>query len=205
MHIQSAFPTSSNNLGFFLAASNNEITEAPTSWRCFSTLLCPWRLTELYYIDAQLVKSRADASTGFYDMKIFCSLKIFMPTCLKKRYPRSVICVTVIYTHTNKLKEKIKMNNRKFFLFFQWHEIWTSVFLSHTLQVEGAAYMGSFLWKSRSIGLWNRSRGENMLDSGAPFYDTYQTSDGQFMAVGAIEPQFYKQLLKGLLTHLNQQ
>lgn len=64
--------------------------------------------------------------------------------------------------------------------------------------VEGAAYMGSFLWKSRSIGLWNRSRGENMLDSGAPFYDTYQTSDGQFMAVGAIEPQFYKQLLKGL-------
>ncbi|CAI5667205.1 alpha-methylacyl-CoA racemase [Oreochromis niloticus] len=64
--------------------------------------------------------------------------------------------------------------------------------------VEGAAYMGSFLWKSRSIGLWNRSRGENMLDSGAPFYDTYQTSDGQFMAVGAIEPQFYKRLLKGL-------
>ncbi|XP_006789163.1 alpha-methylacyl-CoA racemase [Neolamprologus brichardi] len=64
--------------------------------------------------------------------------------------------------------------------------------------VEGAAYMGSFLWKSRSIGLWNRSRGENILDSGAPFYDTYQTSDGQFMAVGAIEPQFYKQLLKGL-------
>lgn len=65
--------------------------------------------------------------------------------------------------------------------------------------------MGSFLWKSRSIGLWNRSRGENMLDSGAPFYDTYQTSDGQFMAVGAIEPQFYKQLLKGLLTYLNKQ
>lgn len=64
--------------------------------------------------------------------------------------------------------------------------------------VEGAAYMGSFLWKSRSIGLWNRSRGENMLDSGAPFYDTYQTLDGQFMAVGAIEPQFYKRLLKGL-------
>lgn len=65
--------------------------------------------------------------------------------------------------------------------------------------------MGSFLWKSRSIGLWNRSRGENMLDSGAPFYDTYQTLDGQFMAVGAIEPQFYEQLLKGLLTYLNQQ
>lgn len=67
MHIHSAFPTSSNNLGVFLAASNSEITEAPTSWRSFSTLLCPWRLTELYYRDAQLVKSGADASTGFYD------------------------------------------------------------------------------------------------------------------------------------------
>ncbi|KAM9306935.1 alpha-methylacyl-CoA racemase isoform 1-T2 [Pholidichthys leucotaenia] len=64
--------------------------------------------------------------------------------------------------------------------------------------VEGAAYMGSFVWKSGSIGMWNRSRGENMLDSGAPFYDTYQTSDGKYMAVGAIEPQFYRQLLNGL-------
>lgn len=36
-----------------------------------------------------------------------------------------------------------------------------------------------------------------MLDSGAPFYNTYQTSDGKHVAVGAIEPQFYRQLLKG--------
>lgn len=64
--------------------------------------------------------------------------------------------------------------------------------------VEGAAYVGSFIWKSRNIGMWDRPRGENMLDSGAPFYDTYQTKDGKHMAVGAIEPQFYKQLLKGL-------
>ncbi|CAF97174.1 unnamed protein product [Tetraodon nigroviridis] len=64
--------------------------------------------------------------------------------------------------------------------------------------VEGAAYVGSFVWKSRSIGLWDRPRGRNMLDSGAPFYDTYQTSDGKYVAVGAIEPQFYRQLLKGL-------
>ncbi|XP_069369553.1 alpha-methylacyl-CoA racemase [Paralichthys olivaceus] len=64
--------------------------------------------------------------------------------------------------------------------------------------VEGAAYVGSFIWKSRRIGMWDRSRGENMLDSGAPFYDTYQTSDGKYMAVGAIEPQFYRQLLQGL-------
>ncbi|XP_076613416.1 alpha-methylacyl-CoA racemase [Chaetodon auriga] len=64
--------------------------------------------------------------------------------------------------------------------------------------VEGAAYVGSFVWKSRSIGMWDRSRGQNLLDSGAPFYDTYQTSDGKYMAVGALEPQFYTQLLKGL-------
>lgn len=64
--------------------------------------------------------------------------------------------------------------------------------------VEGAAYVASFIWKSRSIGMWDRPRGQNMLDSGAPFYDTYQTSDGKYMAVGAIEPQFYSQLLKGL-------
>ncbi|CAJ1070759.1 alpha-methylacyl-CoA racemase [Xyrichtys novacula] len=64
--------------------------------------------------------------------------------------------------------------------------------------VEGAAYVGSFIWKSQAIGMWDRPRGQNMLDSGAPFYDTYQTSDGKHMAVGAIEPQFYRQLLKGL-------
>uniref|UniRef100_A0A8B9PQA0 Alpha-methylacyl-CoA racemase n=1 Tax=Apteryx owenii TaxID=8824 RepID=A0A8B9PQA0_APTOW len=64
--------------------------------------------------------------------------------------------------------------------------------------VEGAAYLSSFLWKSQNLGLWNRPRGENLLDSGAPFYETYKTSDGKYMAVGAIEPQFYEQLVKGL-------
>ncbi|KAM9734716.1 alpha-methylacyl-CoA racemase isoform 1-T2 [Menidia menidia] len=64
--------------------------------------------------------------------------------------------------------------------------------------VEGAAYAGSFVWKSGSIGMWDRGRGENMLDGGAPFYDTYRTQDGKFMAVGALEPQFYLQLLKVL-------
>ncbi|NXH18907.1 AMACR racemase, partial [Bucco capensis] len=64
--------------------------------------------------------------------------------------------------------------------------------------VKGVAYLSSFLWKSQSLGIWSRPRGENMLDSGAPFYETYRTSDGRFVAVGAIEPQFYKQLIKGL-------
>ncbi|KAM4051121.1 alpha-methylacyl-CoA racemase [Anomaloglossus baeobatrachus] len=64
--------------------------------------------------------------------------------------------------------------------------------------VEGAAYLGSFVWRSQKLGLWSRPRGENMLDGGAPFYSTYVTADGKYMAVGAIEPQFYKELLKGL-------
>ncbi|XP_076014585.1 alpha-methylacyl-CoA racemase [Genypterus blacodes] len=64
--------------------------------------------------------------------------------------------------------------------------------------VEGAAYLGSFVWKFGSAGMWDRPRGQNMLDGGAPFYDTYQTSDGKYMAVGALEPQFYTQLVKGL-------
>ncbi|NXR35681.1 AMACR racemase, partial [Zosterops hypoxanthus] len=65
--------------------------------------------------------------------------------------------------------------------------------------VEGVAYLSSFLWKSQKLlGLWSETRGESLLDSGAPFYETYRTSDGKFMAVGAIEPLFYKQLIKGL-------
>uniref|UniRef100_A0A8C3JPT1 Alpha-methylacyl-CoA racemase n=1 Tax=Calidris pygmaea TaxID=425635 RepID=A0A8C3JPT1_9CHAR len=63
---------------------------------------------------------------------------------------------------------------------------------------EGVAYLSSFLWKSQNLGMWDRPRGENVLDSGAPYYETYKTSDGKFMAVGAIEPQFYETLLKGL-------
>ncbi|XP_078531045.1 alpha-methylacyl-CoA racemase isoform X2 [Lissotriton helveticus] len=64
--------------------------------------------------------------------------------------------------------------------------------------VEGAAYVGSFLWTSQNLPVWFTSRGGNLLDGGAPFYDTYKTSDGRFMAVGSIEPQFYSTLLKGL-------
>ncbi|XP_014672563.1 PREDICTED: alpha-methylacyl-CoA racemase-like, partial [Priapulus caudatus] len=64
--------------------------------------------------------------------------------------------------------------------------------------VEGAAYVSSFLWKSRDLFLWGKPRGENMLDSGAHFYDTYKTRDGKYMAVGAIEPQFYQEFIEGL-------
>ncbi|NXM29184.1 AMACR racemase, partial [Oxyruncus cristatus] len=64
--------------------------------------------------------------------------------------------------------------------------------------VKGVAYLSSFLWKSQNAGIWSRPRGENLLDGGAHFYEIYRTSDGKFMAVGAIEPQFYDQLIKGL-------
>jgi alpha-methylacyl-CoA racemase len=64
--------------------------------------------------------------------------------------------------------------------------------------VDGAAYLSTFVYKFRNSGMWRDERGTNMLDTGAPFYDTYRTKDGQFMSVGAIESQFYAALLRGL-------
>ncbi|XP_065095300.1 alpha-methylacyl-CoA racemase-like [Ochlerotatus camptorhynchus] len=64
--------------------------------------------------------------------------------------------------------------------------------------VEGAAYVGSWLIRSQKLAIWGKRRGENMLDTGAHFYDTFQTKDGKYMSVGALEPQFYKDLLQGL-------
>ncbi len=46
--------------------------------------------------------------------------------------------------------------------------------------------------------MWSDERGVNMLDTGAPYYDTYTCADGRYVAVGAIEPQFYAELLDGL-------
>ncbi|UJR33534.1 hypothetical protein I4U23_020978 [Adineta vaga] len=65
---------------------------------------------------------------------------------------------------------------------------------------EGSAYVSSWMWTSRDLPMvwFGNQRGENLLDGGVHFYDTYETSDGLYMAVGAIEPQFYKQLLIGL-------
>ena len=63
--------------------------------------------------------------------------------------------------------------------------------------VDGAATMLTPFYSARASGFWGE-RGTNMLDSGAPWYDTYETSDHQWLALGAIEPQFYAQLLAGL-------
>jgi alpha-methylacyl-CoA racemase len=64
--------------------------------------------------------------------------------------------------------------------------------------VDGAAYLASFVYNFRRAGLWSDDRGTNLLDGGAPFYDTYETKDGKHVSVGAIEPQFYAALLRGL-------
>lgn len=64
--------------------------------------------------------------------------------------------------------------------------------------VDGALALSHMMWAFRGRGVWSDERGVNLLDTGAPFYDTYETKDGKYMAVGSIEPQFYALLLKGL-------
>ncbi|KAJ3021320.1 UNVERIFIED_CONTAM: hypothetical protein HDU68_009683 [Siphonaria sp. JEL0065] len=64
--------------------------------------------------------------------------------------------------------------------------------------IDGITYLSTFLIKMHQSNLWSEPRGRNMLDTGAHFYETYRTRDGKYMAVGAIEPQFYKLLLTGL-------
>jgi alpha-methylacyl-CoA racemase len=60
---------------------------------------------------------------------------------------------------------------------------------------DGTALLGAMTYGLRAFGSWNGQREANMLDGGAPFYDTYACQDGKFLAVAAIEPQFYAQLL----------
>lgn len=56
---------------------------------------------------------------------------------------------------------------------------------------DGAALLSAMMYGFKSAGRWNNQRGENLLDGGAHFYDTYACADGKYVAVGAIEPQFY--------------
>jgi alpha-methylacyl-CoA racemase len=64
--------------------------------------------------------------------------------------------------------------------------------------VDGSALLTSFVYGLRATGVWQDARGVNLLDGGAPFYDTYQTADGKYVAVGALEAKFYAELLAGL-------
>ena len=63
--------------------------------------------------------------------------------------------------------------------------------------VDGSAILMSMFWGFKNIGLHDENaRGTNMLDTGAHFYDVYKCSDGKFVSIGSIEPQFYAQLLQ---------
>jgi alpha-methylacyl-CoA racemase len=64
--------------------------------------------------------------------------------------------------------------------------------------VDGTASMMAMTHSFLNTGYWTEERGVNILDSGAHFYEVYETSDGRFVAVGAIEPKFYTELLTGL-------
>jgi alpha-methylacyl-CoA racemase len=64
--------------------------------------------------------------------------------------------------------------------------------------VDGSSVLAQMMWAFRHMGMWSDVRGTNMLDTGAPYYDTYECSDGRYVAVGAIEPQFYAELLEKL-------
>ena len=60
---------------------------------------------------------------------------------------------------------------------------------------DGAALLGTAFYGFRQTGGWTGARGTNLVDSGAPHYDAYETADGKYLAVGAIEPKFYAELL----------
>ncbi len=64
--------------------------------------------------------------------------------------------------------------------------------------VDGASLLASMMYGMRAMGMWDGGQGGNMLDTGAHFYEVYETSDGKFVSIGAIEPQFYAELLERL-------
>ncbi len=63
--------------------------------------------------------------------------------------------------------------------------------------VDGAAILMTMMWGFQALGIWGPF-GTNVLDTGAPFYDTYETADGKFISLGSLEPQFYAELLAHL-------
>ena len=62
--------------------------------------------------------------------------------------------------------------------------------------VDGSAALMTMMYGMKAMGVWTEERGTNMLDTGAHFYDTYETADGKYISLGSIEPQFYALLLK---------
>ena len=67
---------------------------------------------------------------------------------------------------------------------------------------DGSALLATMIHSFVAMGIWGE-RGTNMLDTGAPFYDVYECSDGEYISLGSIEPQFYAELLR--ITELDQE
>jgi len=70
--------------------------------------------------------------------------------------------------------------------------------------VDGAALLSALTWSLRAAGVWKDERGTNLLDTGAPYYDVYRCADGQWVSVGAIEPQFFAVLKQKLALRASQ-
>jgi alpha-methylacyl-CoA racemase len=64
--------------------------------------------------------------------------------------------------------------------------------------VDGAATLMTFFHAAQQAGWWKPERGTNLLDGGAHFYDTYETSDGKYISIGALESKFYAELIEKL-------
>ncbi len=64
--------------------------------------------------------------------------------------------------------------------------------------VDGAALLTTMLHEIRGLSLWNDARGTNSMDTGSHYYNVYETSDGRFLSVGAMEPHFYRAFMIGL-------
>lgn len=63
---------------------------------------------------------------------------------------------------------------------------------------DGTAYLCSWIFRSQKLPIWGKPRGQNMLDTGVHFYETYKTKDNKYIAIGAIESKFYDNLVEKL-------
>lgn len=102
-------------------------------------------------------------------------------TALGRRYP--VTISTVLYVGATMASANLMLG-------------FAAIFVGTVCALERRAIQ--MMWAMRATGMWTDTRGANMLDGGAPYYDTYECADGRYVAVGAIEPQFYAAMLAGL-------
>jgi alpha-methylacyl-CoA racemase len=62
--------------------------------------------------------------------------------------------------------------------------------------VDGSASLSTAVYGLKALGLWSEERGDNLLDSGAPWYDVYETKDGKWVSIGSLEKRFYAELMR---------